>query len=178
MFCAITARVKQDKTRAPLTCTVQAPHAPWSHPFFVPINPKRSRKASKRVVRVSIVSLTFLPFTSKAQSRELFGLSPGSTRSRRIASPAGERTKGTATVSPAEIAARRPIKSRLEETPDESRKEFEEGSVDESDLCSISNNRRRLTPRPRGKTALLVRRGTARCVTKKCVKRILRPSRN
>jgi hypothetical protein len=83
-------------------------------------------------------------------------------------SAAGERAKGTATVSPAEIAARRPIKSRLEETPHESRKEFEEDSVDESGLCSISNNRRSLAPRPRGKTALLDRRGTARSVTKKC----------
>jgi len=141
LFCAIMASVKQDKTRAPLTCTVQAPQAPWSHPFFVPINPNRSRKASNRVVRVSIASLSFLPFTSKAQSRELLrsGSFEGSTRPRRIASAAGEPTKGTATVSPAEIAARRPIKSRLEETVPESGKEFEGGSVDESALCSISN---------------------------------------
>ena len=33
----ISARLRQEFTRRPLTWTVQAPHWPWSQPFFVPV---------------------------------------------------------------------------------------------------------------------------------------------
>jgi hypothetical protein len=35
--------------RTPSTSTVQAPHAPWSQPFFVPVSSRYSRSASKRL---------------------------------------------------------------------------------------------------------------------------------
>ena len=34
----MTASVRQELMRRPLTSTVQAPHCPWSHPFFVPVS--------------------------------------------------------------------------------------------------------------------------------------------
>ena len=44
-----------DTTRRPLIRTVQAPHWPWSHPFFVPVRPMCSRSASSTAVRASMV---------------------------------------------------------------------------------------------------------------------------
>src|SRR6202040_347917 len=49
----ITASVRQLLMRCPLTITVQAPHCPWSQPFFVPVNPRCSRNASSSVTRGS-----------------------------------------------------------------------------------------------------------------------------
>ncbi len=49
----MAARVMQDNTRRPSMWTVQAPHSPRSHPFFVPVNPTPSRNASSSVVRGS-----------------------------------------------------------------------------------------------------------------------------
>ena len=40
-------------TRRPSTCTVQAPHWPWSQPFFEPVSARWSRSASSSVVRGS-----------------------------------------------------------------------------------------------------------------------------
>ena len=42
--------VRQELTRRPSTSTVQAPHWPWSQPFFVPVRSRCSRSASSRVV--------------------------------------------------------------------------------------------------------------------------------
>src|SRR5215475_8579491 len=44
------ARVRHEMIRLPSTRTVQAPHCPWSHPFFVPVRSRYSRRASSRVV--------------------------------------------------------------------------------------------------------------------------------
>ena len=49
----ITASVRQLLMRCPLTITVQAPHCPWSQPFFVPVSVRCSRSASSNVVRGS-----------------------------------------------------------------------------------------------------------------------------
>ena len=46
--------VRQEFTRRPLTCTVQAPHWPWSQPFFVPVSATVSRRQSRSVVRGSM----------------------------------------------------------------------------------------------------------------------------
>src|SRR5579875_2644904 len=58
-----TARARQDSTRSLSSSTVQAPHWPWSQPFFGLVLPSRSRSASSRLVRVSIVSRRLLPST-------------------------------------------------------------------------------------------------------------------
>lgn len=57
-----TASVRQLRTRRPSTCTVQAPQAPWSQPFFVPVRSSRSRSTSSRLSRGS---------TSRVYSRSL-----------------------------------------------------------------------------------------------------------
>ena len=49
----ITASVRHELMRRPLTSTVQAPHCPWSQPFLVPVRWRCSRSASSKVVRVS-----------------------------------------------------------------------------------------------------------------------------
>ena len=40
---------------------VQAPHWPWSQPFFAPVSPRCSRSTSSSVVRVSTVSWCSAP---------------------------------------------------------------------------------------------------------------------
>ena len=52
-----TARARQLLTRQPSSRTVQAPHCPWSQPFFGLVMPSRSRSASSSVVRVSTPSV-------------------------------------------------------------------------------------------------------------------------
>jgi hypothetical protein len=49
----MAARIMQDTTRRPSICTVQAPHSPRSHPFFVPVRLSCPRSASSSVVRGS-----------------------------------------------------------------------------------------------------------------------------
>src|SRR5262249_8062250 len=44
---------RQELMRRPLTRTVQAPHWPWSQPFFEPVRPRWLRSASRSVVRGS-----------------------------------------------------------------------------------------------------------------------------
>src|SRR5262249_20703565 len=61
-WCA-TARARQLFARRPSSRTVQAPHCPWSQPFFGLVIPRRSRKASSTVVRESTVSLCSVPST-------------------------------------------------------------------------------------------------------------------
>jgi len=55
--------VRQDTTRRPSMCTVRAPQAPRSQPFFVPVRPARSRSASSNDVRSSIVIGNGVPLT-------------------------------------------------------------------------------------------------------------------
>ena len=43
--------------------TVQAPHWPWSHPFFVPVRPSRSRSRSSSDIRLSTVTARGSPLT-------------------------------------------------------------------------------------------------------------------
>src|SRR5262249_28504658 len=43
-------RVRHELTRLPSTRTVQAPHCPWSQPFFVPVKLRYSRNRSSKVV--------------------------------------------------------------------------------------------------------------------------------
>ena len=62
----IAARVKQLLMRCPLTITVQAPHCPWSQPFFVPVSARCSRSASSNVVRGSRSRAYFRPLTVAA----------------------------------------------------------------------------------------------------------------
>ena len=45
---------------------MQAPHWPWSQPFFVPVSCMCSRKASSSVVRVSSSRVRAEPFTFRA----------------------------------------------------------------------------------------------------------------
>src|SRR5262245_62030474 len=52
----MTASVRQALWRRPSTSTVQAPQAPMSQPFLVPVRSRRSRRRSSRVVRGSTVS--------------------------------------------------------------------------------------------------------------------------
>src|SRR5262249_28483831 len=55
------ARLRHESTRLPFTCTVHAPHWPWSQPFFVPVSTTVSRMQSSNVVRGSIFNLWSLP---------------------------------------------------------------------------------------------------------------------
>ena len=60
------ASVRQASTRSPSTCTVQAPHWPWSQPFLVPVRPRCSRRASSSVTRGSTASSCAVPLTSRS----------------------------------------------------------------------------------------------------------------
>jgi len=62
----MTAKERHEFTRCPLTCTVQAPHCPWSQPFLVPGRFRFSRRQSSRVVRGSRLSVCCRPFTLRA----------------------------------------------------------------------------------------------------------------
>src|SRR2546426_8894405 len=69
----IAAKVMQERTRRPSTCTVHAPHSPRSHAFFVPVKPSSSRNAVSNVVRGSTVivrtrPLTVMPTCTRASS--------------------------------------------------------------------------------------------------------------
>jgi hypothetical protein len=54
----LSANAMQELTRRPSTRTVQAPHCPRSHPFFVPVKLSRSRKRSSNVMRGSVSSIS------------------------------------------------------------------------------------------------------------------------
>jgi hypothetical protein len=43
--------------------TVQAPHCPWSHPFFEPVSPSRSRSRSSTDIRLSTSTARGSPLT-------------------------------------------------------------------------------------------------------------------
>src|SRR3954468_23459752 len=51
-----TARARQAFARRPSIRIVQAPHCPWSQPFFAPVSPRCSRTRSSSVVRASIAT--------------------------------------------------------------------------------------------------------------------------
>src|ERR1700704_3812166 len=83
---SIAASVMQARTRRPSTCTVQAPHSPRSQPFFVPVSPNSSRKASSSVVRGSTAIVRGSPltvrFTAGGSMRGLLtSVPPGGSRS-------------------------------------------------------------------------------------------------
>src|SRR5579875_4063070 len=63
----MTAKLMQLSTRRPLTCTVQAPHWPWSQPFLVPGRSRSSRSASSKAVRGSMCSSRSWPFTFRVR---------------------------------------------------------------------------------------------------------------
>src|SRR6267378_1091377 len=67
----IKARLRQEFTRLPFTCTVHAPHCPWSQPFFVPVRATVSRRQSSSVVRGSTRSWWSLPLM-----RSVIGTAP------------------------------------------------------------------------------------------------------
>src|SRR6201994_91263 len=58
-----TASAKQEMIRSPSTSTVQAPHAPWLHPFFVPYSSSCSRSKSSSDTRASVGTGTSRPLT-------------------------------------------------------------------------------------------------------------------
>src|SRR5262249_469533 len=55
--------VRHELMRRPFTRTVQAPHCPWSHPFFVPVRSRWLRRASSRVVQGATCSCRAAPLT-------------------------------------------------------------------------------------------------------------------
>src|SRR3954453_7315958 len=57
------ASPRQGSRRRPPTSTVQAPHWPCEHPFFVPVRSSVSRSRSSSEVRVSISTVRSVPFT-------------------------------------------------------------------------------------------------------------------
>src|SRR6516225_5570502 len=66
----MTANVRHELTRRPSISTVQAPHWPWSQPFFVPVRSRCSRNTSSSVVRGSSVSAWRVPFTVRFTGTE------------------------------------------------------------------------------------------------------------
>jgi hypothetical protein len=50
-----------ERTGAPSTCTVQAPHSPAPHPNFVPVKPRWSRKTHKSGVSPRTMTVSFRP---------------------------------------------------------------------------------------------------------------------
>src|ERR1700722_10766446 len=60
---AVSARMVQDFTALPFTCTTQAPHCEVSQPTCVPVNRRFSRRNCTSRVRGSTSALTGLPFT-------------------------------------------------------------------------------------------------------------------
>src|SRR5205814_6462961 len=60
---AITASVVQDLTALPSRCTTHAPHCEVSHPTWVPVSRRFSRRNCTSSVRGSTFPVTALPFT-------------------------------------------------------------------------------------------------------------------
>lgn len=63
--------VEQERTAAPSTCTVQAPHNPAPQPNFVPVRFKESRKTQSSGVSGETLTLRSLPFTRREMSAML-----------------------------------------------------------------------------------------------------------
>src|SRR6266699_3060121 len=74
-WCA-TASARQLFTRRPSSKMVQAPHCPWSQPFLGPVSPRRSRSASRSVVRVSMTRRCSVPFTQRVISMSIVRVPP------------------------------------------------------------------------------------------------------
>src|SRR5262245_21543951 len=96
---AATASVRHDRTRRPSRSTVQAPHCPWSHPFFGPVRPIPSRTASSSVVRLSTVNRCVISLTWSEIS-----VLPVTRPCNQPGSPAGEPKAGELLPDPAAIA--------------------------------------------------------------------------
>src|SRR2546423_14862270 len=60
---ACTASMRHDRAAAPSTSTVQAPHTPCSHPMWVPVRSRSSRRKSASVLRGSTVAARDSPLT-------------------------------------------------------------------------------------------------------------------
>jgi hypothetical protein len=71
--------------RRSFSSTVQAPHWPWSQPFFGLVTPSRSRRASSSVVRVSTVSWRAAPSTWSVISASRPGAYPSGLREIHVA---------------------------------------------------------------------------------------------
>ena len=63
-----TASIRQPRTIAPSTRTVQAPQTPCSQPTWLPVRASASRRKSTSVVRASTRSCTCSPFTVRTMS--------------------------------------------------------------------------------------------------------------
>src|ERR1700731_2219094 len=61
---ACTASIRQERTAAPSTSTVQAPHTPCSQPTWVPVRCNSWRRQSAKVRRGSTSTATAVPLTS------------------------------------------------------------------------------------------------------------------
>ena len=59
----LTAKIRQDRTGAPSSNTVQAPHTPCSQPTWVPVNPRSCRRKSDSVRRATTRADRWAPFT-------------------------------------------------------------------------------------------------------------------
>src|SRR5581483_8929911 len=83
---AITASVVQDFTALPSRCTTQAPHCEVSHPTWVPVSRRFSRRNCTSSVRGSTLAVTGFPFTiSEILAISTLCYSSPRGRSRRIA---------------------------------------------------------------------------------------------
>jgi hypothetical protein len=115
---AVTASVRQETTRFPLTRTVHAPQDPRSQPFLVPVKCNLFRIASNKVTRGSRLSFSGRPLILNERSTvgtlPSFGKGPASFGSCKEA----PRPTGAATVSPAESAANRPRNSLRDDPVD------------------------------------------------------------
>ena len=62
--------------RCPLTITVQAPHCPWSQPFFVPVSPDITQRIEQCYPRMEIESVApSIDGQSRTRGRSLNGAS-------------------------------------------------------------------------------------------------------
>ena len=60
---AFKAGIRHASTALPFMITVQAPHSPLSHPFFVPVRPRSSRSKSRRMRSGLVSTSRQLPFS-------------------------------------------------------------------------------------------------------------------
>src|SRR5581483_8643235 len=80
---ACGANIRQERTAAPSTSTVQAPQTPCSQPPCAPVSPSLSRKVSSKVVRSSTSSVCLAPLTrSSMRISVCLGVGDGAYRER------------------------------------------------------------------------------------------------
>src|SRR5688572_3021710 len=84
--------------RRPSTIMVQAPHCPWSQPFFAPVRCRRSRTASRSEVRGSSMTWWSVPFTRR-WTLTVDGVAvPGASGA--VVAASASLSKGAATTAP------------------------------------------------------------------------------